>query len=77
MDPPGSEYADVLHFWDLLDGVRDINPGVTSDSRQDCMVLRFTGGTTGAPKAVMYSIDNLLSGPRPALRHPGPSGVAR
>jgi fatty-acyl-CoA synthase len=62
MDPPPPELADVLHFWDLLEGVSDDNPNVVHDDRDDCMVLRFTGGTTGASKAVMYSIDNLLAG---------------
>ncbi len=62
MDPPGAEYPDVLDFWELLEGAADSNPNVVNDHRLDCMVLRFTGGTTGAPKAVMYSIDNMLSG---------------
>ena len=58
MDPPPAEFPDVLHFWDLLEGVSDANPDVVSDDREDCLILRFTGGTTGAAKAVMYSIDN-------------------
>jgi len=62
MDPPGDEYPDVLHFWDLLEGVSDENPNAVNDDREDCLVLRFTGGTTGAPKAVMYSIDNWMAG---------------
>ena len=61
MDPPEQEYADVLHFWDLLEGIGDENPNVTHDDRTDCLVMRFTGGTTGAPKAVMYSIDNWMA----------------
>lgn len=61
MDRPPAEFPDVLYFWDLLEGVGEGNPHVISDDRQDCMVLRFTGGTTGAPKAVMYSIDNFMA----------------
>jgi acyl-CoA synthetase (AMP-forming)/AMP-acid ligase II len=62
MDPPGEEYPEVLYFWDLLEGVSEENPNVVNDDREDCLVLRFTGGTTGAPKAVMYSIDNWMAG---------------
>lgn len=61
MDPPGPDYPDVLDFWQLLDGVGDANPDVLHDDRSDCLYLRFTGGTTGAPKAVMYCIDNWLA----------------
>ena len=61
MDPPGEEYPDVLYFWDLLEGVSEENPNVINDDREDCLVMRFTGGTTGAPKAVMYSIDNWMA----------------
>ncbi len=61
MDPPPPEFPDVLYFWDLLEGVSDRNPNVVSDDRLDCMILRFTGGTTGAPKAVMYSTDNFMA----------------
>jgi len=62
MDPPGEEYPEVLYFWDLLEGVSDENPNVVNDDREDCLILRFTGGTTGAPKAVMYNIDNWMAG---------------
>ena len=62
MDPPGEDYPEVLHFWDLLESVSEENPHVISDDREDCLVLRFTGGTTGAPKAVMYNIDNWMAG---------------
>jgi fatty-acyl-CoA synthase len=62
MDPPGEEFPEVLYFWDLLEGVSEENPNVVSDDREDCLILRFTGGTTGAPKAVMYNIDNWMAG---------------
>jgi len=61
MDPPGEEYPEVLHFWDLLEGVSEENPNVVNDDREDCLVMRFTGGTTGAPKAVMYNTDNWMA----------------
>ena len=61
MDPPGEEYPEVLDFWELLEGVSDENPHVVNDDREDCLILRFTGGTTGAPKAVMYNTDNWMA----------------
>ena len=61
MDPPGEEYPEVLYFWDLMEGVSEENPNVVNDDREDCLILRFTGGTTGAPKAVMYNTDNWMA----------------
>lgn len=61
MDKPSRQFPDVLYFWDLLKGVSDKNPNVVNDDRTDCLAIRFTGGTTGSPKAVMYSIDNYLA----------------
>ena len=61
MDPPPAEFPDVLHFWTLLEGVGDANPDVVHDDRKECLILRFTGGTTGAAKAVMYSVDNFMA----------------
>ena len=61
MDPPPAEFPDALHFWSLLEGISDGNPDVVNDDRKDCLLLRFSGGTTGAPKAVMYSIDNWIA----------------
>ena len=61
MDPAPGEFADVLHFWSLLEGASDANPNVVNDDREDCLLLRFTSGTTGAAKAVMYNIDNLMA----------------
>jgi fatty-acyl-CoA synthase len=61
MDPPPAGFPDVLHFWTLLEGVSDANPDVVHDDRRDCLIVRFTGGTTGAPKAVMYSVDNFMA----------------
>jgi fatty-acyl-CoA synthase len=79
MDPPGEEFPEVLYFWDLLEGVSEKNPNVVNDDREDCLILRFTGGTTGAPKAVMYSIDNWMAGRdlHFAMVDPVPSRSAR
>ena len=37
------------------------NPNVVLDDREDCIILRFTGGTTGLPKGIMYTIDNWMA----------------
>ncbi len=61
MDPPAPEYEGVLHFWDLLEGVSDENPNVILNDREDIKVVRFTGGTTGLPKGIMYTLDNWMA----------------
>lgn len=50
----------VYYFWDLLAGIGDENPDIVHDDREDMLLLRFTGGTTGKGKCAMYSIDNWL-----------------
>lgn len=72
MDPPGPDFPKVVHFWDLMDGVSEANPNVLLDDRKDCVVLRFTGGTTGAAKAVMYSVDNWLASKDSVFALPDP-----
>ena len=60
MDPPGDEYPGVHYFWDLLEGASEDNPDVVHDDREDVIILRFTGGTTGRGKCAMYNVDNIL-----------------
>ncbi|KXU83530.1 long-chain fatty acid--CoA ligase [Paraburkholderia monticola] len=61
MDPPAAPREGLAYFWDLLDGLRDTNPGVSSDAFSDPLVYRFTGGTTGASKCAQYTMDNWLA----------------
>jgi acyl-CoA synthetase (AMP-forming)/AMP-acid ligase II len=60
MDPPHTDYPGVHEFWKLLEGVDDSNPNVVMDDRDDIVIMRFTGGTTGRGKCAMYSADNIL-----------------
>ncbi|MFZ1834355.1 MAG: AMP-binding protein, partial [Pseudomonadales bacterium] len=61
MDPAPRGFPGVLDFWTLMKRASAANPNVLHDDRDDCVYLRFTGGTTGAAKAVMYSIDNWMA----------------
>ncbi|QBR01132.1 class I adenylate-forming enzyme family protein [Paraburkholderia pallida] len=61
MDPPPPGRADLLYFWDLLEGVPATNPGVEHEVNEDIMVFRFTGGTTGKSKCARYTVDNWLA----------------
>lgn len=72
MDKPGRKFPKVLHFWDLIKKASATNPDILRDDRDDCVVLRFTGGTTGAAKAVMYSIDNWMASKDSTFAMPDP-----
>ncbi len=61
MDPLENPEEGVAYLWDLLEGVGDHNPDVENDLREDTVLLRFTGGTTGKGKCAEYSMDNWLS----------------
>lgn len=63
MDGVGDDFeaSEQLHaFWALTDAASDANPHIVHDDRDDCLLMRFTGGTTGLGKCAMYSIDNWL-----------------
>ncbi|MGB0954525.1 MAG: class I adenylate-forming enzyme family protein [Panacagrimonas sp.] len=59
MDPPGAEFPDVLDFWQLVNAASQENPNVEHDDRDDLLIVRFTGGTTGQGKCAMYNADNM------------------
>ncbi|GJG94373.1 class I adenylate-forming enzyme family protein [Cupriavidus pauculus] len=61
MDAPQVLREGMHHFWDLLDGVGDVEPGIQSDTGTDLLIYRFTGGTTGRSKCAQYTIDNWLA----------------
>jgi len=61
MDRPAVAREGLLHFWELLEGVSEANPGVETDSMADILVYRFTGGTTGKSKCAQYTMDNWLA----------------
>lgn len=61
MDPPEQDYPGVHQFWDMLEQVDDSNPDVVIDDREDVVIMRFTGGTTGRGKCAMYTADTYLA----------------
>ena len=60
MDPPAHPREGVVSFWDAVNAASDAETGVELDDREHIAVLRFTGGTTGRGKCVMYTPDNLM-----------------
>ncbi len=61
MDPLAVPREGVLDFWALVNAASDAETGVELDDREHVALLRFTGGTTGRGKCVMYSIDNIMA----------------
>ena len=63
MDPVTGDdpkYSDIHYFWDMLEGITDENPDIEHDDREDTVLIRFTGGTTGKGKCAEYTVDNLM-----------------
>jgi acyl-CoA synthetase (AMP-forming)/AMP-acid ligase II len=60
MDPPAQPREGVVSFWDAVNAASDAEPSVELDDREHVAILRFTGGTTGRGKCVMYTPDNLM-----------------
>lgn len=52
---------DTITLTDLIDGVAAKQPDVNIDPENDIAALLFTGGTTGLPKGVMFTHNNLVS----------------
>ncbi len=61
MDPPDMPRDGLHYFWDLVEGSSDANPEVESDTLNDILIYRFTGGTTGKSKCAQYTIDNWMA----------------
>ncbi len=60
MEQPERVHPNVHNFWDLLEGVSEQCPGVEHRDRDDTVLLRFTGGTTGTGKCAAYTLDNWM-----------------
>jgi acyl-CoA synthetase (AMP-forming)/AMP-acid ligase II len=59
LDKPDEALHGVLDFWSLVNAASDADPGIEFDRFAHTPLLRFTGGTTGAPKCAAYTYDNL------------------
>jgi fatty-acyl-CoA synthase len=64
MDEIKEALPNVNYFWDLMDEASSTEPSleyVVDDVDQHICLLKFTGGTTGRAKCVMFSLSNILS----------------
>ncbi|MFM0504779.1 class I adenylate-forming enzyme family protein [Paraburkholderia caffeinilytica] len=61
MDPPAAPRDGLHDFWRLVEGSSEANPDVESDTSNDVLIYRFTGGTTGRSKCAQYTIDNWMA----------------
>jgi acyl-CoA synthetase (AMP-forming)/AMP-acid ligase II len=63
MDEIKEKLPTVHYFWDLVEEEPSTEPSVeyvADDVDQHISLLKFTGGTTGKPKCVMFSLSNIL-----------------
>ena len=58
----------------MLEGITDENPDIEHDDREDTVLIRFTGGTTGKSKCAEYTVDNLMFCRESFLTIPEPVG---
>jgi fatty-acyl-CoA synthase len=75
MDPPADRNDGVESFWELMEGVSDAPTGVVHDLHEGRVLYRFTGGTTGKGKCVMYTAGNWLATVRHC--HGAPDDIIR
>lgn len=61
MEKTGANRAGVYYFWDLLEQAPTDETNVEYEYEEHTIILRFTGGTTGRGKAVMYTLSNIMS----------------
>ena len=55
-NPPKHEWEEgIIWFTDLIEKYPPNPPKVDIDPKKDIAMVLFTGGTTGFPKAAMYS----------------------
>lgn len=62
MDKPEQNLDGVYYFWDLIEKASDAETDIEYDMDDHIVLFRFTGGTTGRGKCVMYTFRNVWGG---------------
>jgi fatty-acyl-CoA synthase len=70
MDAPPACPPGVRAFWPMVEAASDADSTVELDIYRHIFMLRFTGGTTGAGKCAMYTIDNVQACRDSAMSNP-------